>query len=264
MENIPALFFEPKPGEQPDAKGQDEWEQDKLRRMNEEPGRLTGYNCPICHNKGKVYISLDTERECECMAVRRSLVRARNSSLSQDMLARYTFKRYNATAEWQQTAKEKAMAYSKAPAGWFYIGGQPGAGKTHLCVAIMNRLLKAGHKGRYMEWRSAAQALKAVMNTPDYLQLMEKYRSALLLYIDDLFKVQGGGAVPPGDINIAVDLLYSRYNDPSRLTIISSEWTLQQLMDIDEGIASRIKERSGENALAILKDRSKNYRMKEE
>ena len=146
----------------------------------------------------------------------------------------------------------------------FYIGGQPGAGKTHLCVAIMNRLLKAGHKGRYMEWRSAAQALKAVLNTPEYLQLMEKYRSAPLLYIDDLFKVQGGGAVPPGDINIAVDLLYSRYNDPGRLTIISSEWTLQLLMDIDEGIASRIKERSGENALAILKDRSKNYRMKEE
>ena len=180
------------------------------------------------------------------------------------MLARYTFSRYSVTAEWQQKTKAKAMTYAKSPAGWFYIDGQPGAGKTHLCVAIMNRLLKAGWSGRYTEWRSSAQALKAVMNTPEYVHLMEQYQKTPLLYIDDLFKVQGGSAVPPGDISIAVDLLYSRYNHPDRLTIISSEWALQQLMDINEGIASRIKERSGENALAILKDRSKNYRMKEE
>lgn len=262
-ENTQALLSDQPPGGPAEPEGLSAWELDKVRRLNEEQGKLTGYNCPICRNKGRIYVSMDTVRECECMAIRRGLSRASKSSLSREMLSRYTFARYGDQAEWQKKTKAKAMAYAKSPAGWFYIGGQPGAGKTHLCVAIMNRLLKAGWEGLYMEWRSTAQTLKAVMNTPEHIQLMGQYQKAPLLYIDDLFKVQGGGTVPPGDINIAVDLLYSRYNHPDRLTIISSEWTLQQLMDIDEGIASRIKELAGKNVLSILKDRDKNYRMQE-
>ena len=262
-ENTQALLSDQPPGGPAEPEGLSAWELDKVRRMNEAEGKLTGYDCPVCHNKGLIYLSMDTVRECECMTVRRGLTRASKSSLSRDMLARYTFSRYSVTAEWQQKTKAKAMTYAKSPAGWFYIGGQPGADKTHLCVAIMNRLLKVGWSGRYMEWRSSAQVLKAVMNTPEYVRLMEQYQKAPLLYIDDLFKVQNGCMIPPGDLNLAIDLLYSRYNHPDRLTIISSEWTLQQLMDIDEGIASRVKELAGKNVLSILKDRDKNYRMQE-
>lgn len=260
MTPIPQSFCDPPAGHQYTGPEMEDWEKDKVRRMNEEPGDLTGYDCTLCHNKGYIYITRDTRRPCECMEVRRTLTRARQSALSKGMLARYTFSKYEPKNDWQKKALKAAMEYAKAPAGWFFIGGQPGAGKTHLCVAAMNRLLKAGWKGRYMEWRSAAQVLKAAMNTPQYLPLMEQYEAAPLLYIDDLFKVQNGGTVPPGDMNLAIELLYNRYNHPERLTIISSEFTLPQLMAMDEGLASRINERSGQNSLAISRGRGKNYR----
>ena len=174
-ENTQALLSDQPPGGPAEPEGLSAWELDKVRRLNEEQGKLTGYNCPICRNKGRIYVSMDTVRECECMAIRRGLSRASKSSLSREMLSRYTFARYGDQAEWQKKTKAKAMAYAKSPAGWFYIGGQPGAGKTHLCVAIMNRLLKAGWEGLYMEWRSTAQTLKAVMNTPEHIQLMGQY-----------------------------------------------------------------------------------------
>lgn len=240
----------------------DEWEKEKVQRMNEEPGTLQGYDCALCHNKGYIYIDRDNRKPCECMEIRNSLARASQSMLSKEMLSRYTFAKYKAESEWQKKVFKAAAAYAKNPAGWFFIGGQPGAGKTHLCVAIFNRMIRAGSKGKYMEWRSTAQALKAVMNTSEYLPLMEQFQNAPLLYIDDLFKVQNGGTVPPGDVNLAIELLYNRYNHPDRLTIISSEWMFPQLLNIDEGLASRIRERAGKNSFDISKDPCKNSRMK--
>lgn len=261
LDIIPHMSFDRPAGEQFTPAELDEWERDKVRRMNEAPGTLTGYDCPKCRNKGFIYLDRDTRRPCECMELRRGLARAHQSTLSREMLARYTFAKYQAESPWQETALAAAKAYAKTPAGWFFMGGQPGAGKTHLCVAIMNRMLRAGWKGLYMEWRSAAQALKAAMNTPAYMPLMEQYQAAPLLYIDDLLKVQSGGTVPPGDVNLAIELIYSRYNHPDRLTIISSEFTMPQLLRIDEGLGSRIRERAKSNSFDIARDPAKNQRI---
>ena len=80
------------------------------------------------------------------------------------------------------------------------------------------------------------------------------------MYIDDLFKTKQGASVTAADINIAFEILNYRYiND--MLTIISSEKTLREILDIDEAVGSRIYEMAQGYILNISADPAKNYRM---
>ena len=60
-----------------------------------------------------------------------------------------------------------------------------------------------------------------------------------MLYIDDFFK----GSVSDADINLAFELLNDRYNS-KRMTILSSERSVEDILELDEAIGSRIYERS--------------------
>lgn len=60
-----------------------------------------------------------------------------------------------------------------------------------------------------------------------------------MLYIDDFFK----GKVSDGDINLAFTLINARYDRRCR-TIISSEWSLAEILNLDEAIGSRIRQRA--------------------
>ena len=46
------------------------------------------------------------------------------------------------------------------------------------------------------------------------------------------------------DVKLAFELLNARYNDTAKLTLISTEWSLEGLLDIDEALGSRIYERA--------------------
>ena len=85
------------------------------------------------------------------------------------------------------------------------------------------------------------------------------------MYIDDLFKTGKADdntvQKPTGaDINAAFEIINYRYNNPSLLTIISSELSQDELIDIDEAIGGRIYEKS--TAFSIGKNRDRNYRIK--
>jgi DNA replication protein DnaC len=85
------------------------------------------------------------------------------------------------------------------------------------------------------------------------------------LYIDDLFKtgrVAGKTAQMPteADINLAFEIINSRAIQ-RKPTIISSESNLFDLIQIDEAIGGRIKQRCGEYYLNIGSKNTKNYRM---
>ena len=64
----------------------------------------------------------------------------------------------------------------------------------------------------------------------------------------------------PADVNVAFEIINYRYNNPSLLTIISSELTEADLLDIDEAVAGRIFERA--KSISISKNRDRNYRIK--
>lgn len=254
-----------------------EREQAKVDGFNAAPGDLNkrdGYHCTLCNNKGYIgKLYEDNGRysmvavECKCKTVRSS-IRKMNKSGLQDVIKNYTFESWQAEKEWQVNIKAKAMAYAESPVGWFYIGGQPGCGKTHLCTAICRKFLLDNKGVRYMQWREEVAKLKEFSTEPEKRQsVLEDFKTAEVLYIDDLFKCgrkPDGSAQRPtsADINIAFEILNYRYNKPDSITIISSELAAQEVIDIDEAIGSRIYERS--NPIRISKDITKNYRMKKE
>lgn len=230
----------------------------KANVYNERQGDLGEFDCPICRNKGYVaFVSDDVvkTRECECAAKRRSLKRIRQSGLK-DLLATYTFDSFETPKAWMKTAKRTAMDYLTKDDGWFVITGTPGTGKTHLCTAICGELINAGKEVRYMLWREEAPRLKAMVNDrEEYEHRMNGYKKVDVLYIDDFLK----GNVTEADINLAFELLNSRYNTKRLQTVISSEKTIEQMLDIDEAIGSRIYERSKGSA---IKTPAENWRLR--
>ena len=253
-----------------------EIEQRKVELYNAEEGDLhetDGYTCPICKNKG--HIGLLSEypagcwtmdyRECKCMDVRRSIKRMKKSGLK-NIIKDYTFDKFIAEESWQKAIKDAAVEYAKNPEGWFFLGGQSGAGKTHLCTAICRELLLSGKRVRYMLWRDDVVKLKgAVTESDEYTKLIDEYKNTEVLYIDDLFKT--GKAAdntiqkPTGaDVNVAFEIINYRYNNPALLTIISSELSQDELIDIDEAIGGRIYEKA--TAFSIGKNRERNYRIR--
>ena len=242
---------------------------------NKIPGKLheeDGYNCSVCLNKGDIWKAFEyrpgwwnhCSTECKCMEVRRTIHRMKKSGLK-DVIRDYTFDKYEATAEWQRVLKSAAMEYSKHPDGWFFIGGQSGCGKTHLCTAICREFLLIGQRVVYMLWRDDVAKIKSLaLEAEEREGMFDRFKKADVLYIDDLFKMgnapDGGKQRPTSaDINVAFEIINYRYNN-HLATLVSSEWSEDELLDIDEATGGRIFERAGANGFSIAPDRSRNYR----
>ena len=252
------------------------YEQFKVDGLNETVGSRNledGYECRECKNKGFVAKLVENPdgtyshcfADCKCVEVRNSIMRMKRSGLK-DIIKDYTFDKFEATEPWQKSIKSAAMEYAREPEGWFFLGGQSGAGKTHLCTAICREFLLASKRVRYMLWRDDIVKIKGAVNdSEEYCKLIDEFKRVDVLYIDDLFKT---GKSPDGtslkitgaDINVAFEIINFRYNNPELLTIISSELSEDELIDIDEAIGGRIYERA--KSFNITKDRNRNYRIR--
>lgn len=254
---------------------QEEREKLHAENFNASPGSLNeidGYECGKCRNKGLIMRAYQVGEmwstvcaDCECKKVRTTIQRMKRSGLK-NIIRDYTFEKFQASEAWQQKLKDAAIKYADNPSGWFFIGGQSGAGKTHLCTAICRQFLLDCKAVKYMLWRDDVVRLKGCVNDGDeYARQMDEYKRCEVLYIDDLFKT-GKGAdgqrqQPTGaDINIAFEILNYRYNNPKLLTVISSECTVDDIISIDEATGGRIFERA--QAYSLKPDKSKNYRLK--
>ena len=237
---------------------------DRVQVMNNAEGSLQGYDCNVCHNKGIVYMYHGNEivsKDCECMKTRESLDRIKKSGLS-NLLDKYTFGAYRTDSDFQKLIKGKALTFLKNNAKWFFIGGQIGCGKSHICTAIVGELLKQGKSARYMQWRDDVVKLKSHANGYEYEFLIKPFKNAEVLYIDDLFKTRAGEFPTSADVNIAFEIINQRYINPDFITIISSERTISDMLKIDEAVASRICEYAGEYTINISPDIHKNYRLR--
>lgn len=237
-----------------------------------------GYDCPICKNKGHVaYIGekdafghpTEYFKPCKCCKVRNAIRRLNRSGLK-NAVKELTFDKYEARNPWQQTIKDTAQRFCTEGGGsWFFIGGQSGAGKTHICTAIAVHHIRQGKEVRYMVWREEAPRIKALVNDAEaYASLMQELKAADVLYIDDLFKDSRddmGQYRPPtsADIRLAFEIINYRYLNPELITIISCEMQLLELDEIDEGVAGRIamKSKPGGYCISLKPDKSKNWRM---
>lgn len=239
--------------------------------QNQTVGHLTGHDCDKCKNKGLIFFVENGEekcRECECMTIRRNLQRIKESGLAA-VIEKYTFDTYQTPELWQQAIKQSTLEFLDVKGKWFYIGGQYGSGKTHICTAIVGELINRGLNARYMMWLDDSKRLKACINDDEeYYRLIHPLKTTDVLYIDDFFKAQAGPdgkMLPPtpADVSLAFEIINYRYMQPDAITIISSQYDIDGLLDIDGALGSRIYERTKGFCKIIGPDEKKNYRMRD-
>jgi DNA replication protein DnaC len=249
--------------------------EEQVKDYNKSIGNLNesdGYNCDKCHNKG--YVSEVAVNEqfgytyekripCKCFKTRETLQRAKRSGLG-NIITDYTFEKFIATDDWQKNLKDKAQRFcNDADADWFFVGGQVGSGKTHLCTAIAAHYIKAGYETQYMLWVEESKKLKAlVTDYKEYQRVIEPYKETPVLYIDDFLKTRQGVIPTDADINLAFEILNHRLMCSDKITIISSEKTLGEMLEYDEGTMSRIFMECGDYKNIIERDIKKNYRLR--
>lgn len=212
---------------------------------------------------------------CPCQEAKKARLRIERSGL-QHVLNVLTFDRYKVAEPWQERALATTLAWltvigdnadveGNGIKPWLFMGGAVGSGKTHLCTAACGELLQSGRAVRYMLWPEEARKLKACVNDgEEFERIIHPLEHANVLYIDDLFKVQRSpgmtAAVTPAEIRVAFELLDARYriNLP---TIISCEWLMDELLQMDEGVFSRVYERTKRFAVQIGRVAGRNMRL---
>lgn len=221
------------------------------------------YKCNKC--KDRLYILKDdVAYECECKSLREAERILELSGISEEFKTK-TFANFNYKAN-NEAAKAftTALSYSKNfennklnRRNSILFMGQPGSGKTHLSIAIANQLIENHISVIYMQYRDVITILKqTISNDPEVYQAqINKYKDAKVLLIDDLFK----GSITKSDINIMFEIANHRYLKKLP-TIISTEKTFEELLEIDEAVGSRIIEMSKDHLIQLV-GKKLNYRI---
>lgn len=228
------------------------------------------YKCNKCSDTTWFY-SKNGYTRCECFEIDLANRLWENFGIKPEDAK--TLKDYDVYSKETQLAKEKAIDYINSfneikdtRENSFCLRGQPGAGKTHIVVAIGKALINKRISVVYMPYLEAVRQLKAgTMDEEYYNNLINKYKRARVLIIDDLFKdkVKKGkliGELKESDIKHIYPILNYRYlnNMP---TLISTECTPKMLLDLDEALGGRILEMSGKRFGLTFGEES-NYRLR--
>ncbi len=226
------------------------------------------YECEKCKDTGWIYLidgsGQEVARQCECMELKRAKRLLINSGISQEFHLK-DFEHFETRQDPQLVnAKKKAIEYSKVYEqtehtrhNSIMFCGQVGSGKTHLGIAICNVLMARSIPVIYMPYRNAVTKIKqSITDELLYTRELEKYMKARVLYIDDLLK----GKITDSDKNILYELINHRYMSNMPL-IISTELGIDDLLDFDEAIGSRIIEMCRGNIIQ-LKGKELNYRLR--
>lgn len=226
------------------------------------------YDCPECKNKGYIYY-LDSDgyevaKDCECRKIRCAIQLIKQSGLENE-LKKHTFENFEDKQDYQKYIKNKATKFiGNDNYQAFFIGGQPGAGKTHICTAIVGEMLRRCIPTVYMSWCQDSKKLKANINdSKAYDTLVNRFKTIAVLYIDDFFKTGKKESPSSADISLAFEIINYRYQRRELKTIISSEYNIGNITEIDEALGSRISAMAKEFCLNIAPDKSKNFRIKQ-
>lgn len=225
------------------------------------------YECSKCRDMG--WIEVEDEqgciyiKHCECWALKECRRLLEKSGISEEFQKK-GFKNFDTRNNPQLiNAKNKAIAYLKTFGQYektrynsIMFCGQVGAGKTHLGIAICSNLMSQNVAVYYMAYRNAATKIKQVMTDEvAYNKELQSYMQARVLYIDDLLK----GRITESDVNILYEIVNYRYMNNLPL-IISTEKSIDDLLDFDEAIGSRIIEMCRGN-IVQLQGKELNYRL---
>ena len=241
----------------------------KAKIYNDRKGNELYYDCPVCKNKGfiaKVIYDDEVYKRyievlcpCSCKEKRETLKKASKSGLGEYINKQLND--YQDVEQWQKGITPKAIDYLKNDNdNWFIALGQSGCGKTLICSIIANYfLLEKNIQVYYITWTDFISKLKRdVMSdksneVSDYL---EDIKNVEVLFIDEMLKKYN-----ETDLKYLIEIINYRYTKNLK-TIITSERTVDELIEIDESVFSRMVEKANKYLINISKDRKKNYRLK--
>lgn len=216
------------------------------------------YKCSKC--KDMLFILKEDEAyPCECRDKRIAQEMLDKSGISEEFRKK-TFDNFDYSIDNKiLDAYTKAVTYSNEfieTKSSILFMGQSGFGKSHLTMAIANKLLNKGISVIYMPYRDVITQIKQNILDPEYYKkILSRYQRAKVLLIDDLFK----GSISKSDINIMFEIVNYRYLNHLPM-IISTEYNRSSLLNIDEAIGSRMIEMSNDYIVEI-KGQRLNYRI---
>ena len=221
-------------------------------------------NCDKCRDTGWIVTENNIYRKCECVDKEKIEKMWKRSGISLNDMNK-TFKEFNDWNAEVTAMKDLTIQYFKSfleikdlKQNSLMLCGNPGCGKTHLLLALSrNLIVRNNMKVVYMPYRDEITAIKQMMIDADkYAKTLNKFKEADVLFIDDAFK----GKITESDINIMFEIVNHRYLNNMPM-IISTEFNTDKLLDIDEGLGSRIIEMCKGNMKEIV-GRQNNYRLR--
>lgn len=213
------------------------------------------YECEICKDEEWIFDrETNTAKPCRCREVKHYKRIIESSGITEAFLKR-NFENFIPNNPVTANAKAMAIDYVKkfdsirnSRNNSIAFLGQVGSGKTHLSIAIANELMKRNIGVRYMQYREDITRIKQVaMDEEAYAKEINKYKNATVLLIDDLYKNAtnrtrtGYEVLNDSDKRVMFEIVNYRYFKNAPM-IISSEYLVEDILNFDEGIGSRMFE----------------------
>ena len=231
------------------------------------------YECEVCKdNEWIMDPETNTAKKCKCAEARHYKRIIESCGITGAFLER-NFNNYEIISKQTELMYTTALDYSatfnlirSTRNNSLALLGQVGSGKTHLTIAVANELMKKNIGVRYMQYREDIPRIKQVITSEiDYHREVSKYKNATVLLIDDLYK-NAIGKGPYGeylndaDKRVMFEIINHRYFNGLPI-IVSSEYDSGKLLDLDEGIGSRIIEMC-KGHIVEVKGPEHNYRLR--
>jgi len=152
--------------------------------------------CPRCGGTGYTIIEKDgltAAQRCSCYAESRSDSLRRNSRIPanyrNDTFDNFSNRDSKELAQIQHMLMRYCRDFPNSePRGLVFIG-EPGCGKTHLAVAVLQRLIENGFEGLFMDYQNLLERIRASYDSLSGESPREAYSAALeaeVLLLDDL------------------------------------------------------------------------------
>lgn len=233
--------------------------------------------CSICNGVGWICTGDNTWRRCRCHELENINKLWLSFGVNPKTVKKINdYKVYNTATNW---AKEAATLYveqfeniKKNKENGLLFMGQSGAGKSHLIIAVGAELLNKGKKVVYMPYLESMREIKGcVLDKEKYSKITNRYKTAEVLIIDDLFKdkINNGQlftdrngqiiGLTESDMRHLYPIINYRYFNGLPI-LISTECNPEMLLKLDEALAGRILEVAVSHGALFNKEC--NYRLK--
>jgi len=193
--------------------------------------------CPRCKEE---YQNLSFAGICVDCQNNNNLQRQRETSGLPKRYLEMTFEEFKQTTQNHKMLYSAAQDFIKNDKG-LYISGNAGQGKTHIAVAIMQKLQGLGARVKFESVPELFLRLRSSFKTDGFDErvFIDQYGNCEFLVLDDL------GAEKASDYNLqTLYLIFDRrYRNTQNKIVITSNLTLQELAEAtSDRICSRIAE----------------------